>query len=357
MRGDMKHGIIAGAAIVCAILGCGHWKVSTYNPSPICAIENGVEPGKVKLLFGEDGIFDLTFGVRIFRGKIYIADNSLKRLQVFERDGSLELMIAPRGSAVPKSGGAKTAFFNFSVMGHLVTDSRDTIYVQNRMVPTDSSGGDDLDFSPSYLLAFDKSGTLQYTLGRVGPPNMPFDFIESVEVDRDDRLFVVSRKFTTWTVSRFNEQKLAFSANFTNSGFTEQDQDKTYEGKIDCVKIFRNGEDFLLSVAFYQGLRFKYRKIFKYSIKEQKITGTVLDLADPKNELFALVDDSQLYLWNVEEKRTRFVVMNFAGNIVNNILLKFDERRYFYQDIMLDESSSFYSFRVNKNNVEILEWK
>ncbi len=357
MRGDMKHGIIVCALLIAATLGCGHWKVSTYNPGPICAIENGVEPGKVKLVFGEDGIFDLTFGVRVYRGKIYIADNSLKRLQVFERDGSLELLIGPRGAAAPKSGGAKIASFNFSVMGHLVTDSRDVIYVQNRMVPSDSSGGDDLDFSPSYLLAFDAAGTLQYTLGKLGAPNMPFDFIESVEVDKSDRLFVVSRKFSTWTVSRFQEQKLTFTANFTNSGFTEQEQDKTYEGKIDCVKIFRSGEDFLLSVAFYQGLRFKYRKIFKYAIKEQKITGTVLDLPDPKNELFALVDDSQLYLWNVEEKRTRFVIMNFSGNIVNNILLRFDERRYFYQDIMLDESSSFYSFRVNKNNVEIMEWK
>jgi hypothetical protein len=339
------------------MLGCGHWKVSTYNPSPICAIENGAEPGKVKLVFGEDGIFDLTFVVKVFRGKIYIADNTLKRLQVFERDGSLELIIGPKGTSAPKSGDAKAASFNFSVMGHVVTDSRHNIYVQNRMVPTESLGGDDLDFSPSYLLAFDRAGTLQYTLGRQGPPNMPFDFIESVEVDRHDRLFVVSRKFTTWTVSRFQEQKLTFSANFTNSSFTEQGQEKAYEGKIDCVKILRDGEDLLLSVAFYQGLRFKYRKIFSYSIKEQKIAGTILDLPDPKNELFAAVGDSHLYLWNVDERRTRFVVMNFSGNIVNNILLKFDDKRYFYQDIMLDESSSFYSFRVNKNNVEILEWK
>ncbi|MCX7678430.1 MAG: hypothetical protein N2316_04350 [Spirochaetes bacterium] len=348
------------AIFICGLIfvfACGSWKITTYTSSVLCAIENGIEPGKVKLVFGDDGIFDLTFGIKVFRGRIYLTDNALKRLQVFARDGSLELFIGPKGSALPKSSDVRSSYFNFSVMGNLVIDSKDRLYVQNRIVPSESSGSDELDFSPSYILAFDKSGALQYTLGRHGAPNIPFDFIESIEVDRSDRLFVVSRKFNNWTVSRFHEQKLTFSESFSNSNFVDQEHDKTNEGKIDCIKILSDGEDFLISVAYYHGLRFKYRKIYHYSIKDRKITRTLVDLPDPKNEIFAVVEDSQLYLWNVEERRTRFMVLNFSGNIDHNILLKFDERRYFYQDILLDDSAAFYSFRVNKNNVEVLEWK
>ena len=69
------------------------------------------------------------------------------------------------------------------------------------------------------------------------------------------------------------------------------------------------------------------------------------------------MDDMRIYLWNIEERRTRFVVTNFDGNIVDNVLLNFDEKRYYFQDVMVDESGAFYSYRVNRNSVDVLEWK
>jgi len=344
--------------LLLSLVACGHWKVSAYNSSKLCTLENGQDPGKVLLKFGDDAIFNLTFGIRVFGGRIYVTDNGLKRLQVLERDGTPELVIGPRGAAPAKSGDVKTAGFNFSVMGLLTADSDGNIYVQNRLITGEGRGySDDLDFSPSYVLMFDRGGTLQYTLGRQGSPNIPFDFIESMEVDRGDRLFVVSRKFNTWNVSRFQERKLSFTSNFSNPDFTEKEGGATFEGKIDCVRALREGENLLISVAYYQGLRFKYRKIFNYSIKESRIVKAIINIPDPKNELFAVMDDTQLYLWNIEEKRTRFVVTNFDGNIINNVLLNFDDKRYYFQDVMVDESGSFYSYRVNRNSVDILEWK
>ena len=343
--------------LLVALAACGHWKVSSYNSSRLCTLENGTEPGKVPLKFGDDGIFDLTFGVRVFGGRIYVTDNALRRLQVLERDGSPELVIGPKG-AQAKGGDVKAASFNFSILGLLAADSDNNIYVQNRLTAGEGRNfSDDLDFSPSYVLMFDRNGALQYTLGKQGLPNIPFDFIEHMEVDRADRLFVVSRKFNTWNVSRFQERKLTFSSNFSNADFTEKSDGGAFEGRIDCVKVFREGENLLLSVAYYQGLRFKYRKIYNYSVREGKIIRAIVNLPDPKNELFAIMDDSRLYLWNIEERRTRFVVTNFDGNIIDNVLLKFDDKRYYFQDLMVDEGGSFYSYRVNRNSVDILEWK
>lgn len=344
--------------ILVSLVACGHWKVSSYNSSKLCMLENGAEPGKVQLKFGDDGLFDLTFGVRVFGGRIYVTDNTLKRLQVLERDGTPELVIGPKAAALPKGSDVKFAAFNFSVLGMLTADSDGNIYVQNRIVAGEGkSYSDELDFSPSYVLMFDKNGTLQYTLGRQGAPNIPFDFIEHIEVDRGDRLFVVSRKFNTWNVSRFHDRKLNFSSNFSNSEFVEKEENNSYEGKIDCVRALRDGESLMLSVAYYHGLRFKYRKIFNYSIKDSRIVRSIINIPDPKNELFAVIEDMHLYLWNIEERRTRFVVTNFDGNIVNNVLLNFDEKRYYFQDLMVDETGSFYSYRVNRNSVDILEWK
>ena len=351
----MKHFL---PIIMLFLIACGHWKVSAYNPSRMCLLENGTEPGKVQLKFGDDGIFDLTFGIKVFGNRVYVTDNSLKRIQVLERDGTPELIIGQKPQVQDKSGDVKYAPFSFSVLGNLSADSDGNIYVQNRLIAGEGKRfSDDLDFSPSFVLKFDREGTLQYTLGKQGMPNMPFDFIEHMEVDRQDRLFVVSRKFNTWNVSRFQEKKPALSTNFSNVDFNETEEDKTYNGRIEGVKILREGEHLLLSVAYYQGLRFKYRKIFNYSIKDEKIVRTIINIPDPKNELFAVMEDMNLYLWNIEERRTRFVVTSFDGNIINNVMLNFDDKRYFFQDILIDESGAFYSYRVNRNNVEILEWK
>jgi hypothetical protein len=344
--------------ILAAVLSCGQWKVTSYQSSKICSIPAGIMPGQVHIKVEDHGLLDLSFNVRLFGGKIYVSDNVLKRVQILDRDGKAQVLIGQK-VPVPSGDSLIQSSFNFSVLGHIVADSDGNLYVQNRLMSREVGSGisEELDFSPSYVLKFDGEGKLQYTLGKTGLPNIPFDYIDSLEIDRKDRLVVVSRKFNTWSVSRFNGKNRDFSVNFVKSDFRDRENNSVFQGKIDNVRIMRDGDMFLISVSYYSGLRFKYRKIFNYSIQDSKITRTIMNIPDPKNELFSVVDNMHLYLWNVDEGQTKFAICNMEGNIVNNIHVKSTDRRVYFRDIQIDDSGMIYSYQVYRDRIDVMEWK
>ncbi|HNU92156.1 MAG TPA: hypothetical protein PKO25_09815 [Spirochaetota bacterium] len=358
----MKKALLMAVVIglSAGVSACGQWKVSALKEKKLCAIPNASAPGGVMMDFDESGTFNQSFSIRVFDGRIYTADNLLKRLQVLNREGEPLLMIGPRMSR-EDAGDVKQSTFNFSVIGALAVDSRGSIYVQNRLMPSGgamrSERGDEIDFSPSYILVFDKSGGLMHTIGQKGSPDIPFYYIEDIQIDRSDRLFVVSRTFDTWSVFRFDNRKRDFFISLGVSDFRETEKGESYTGRIENIKAFASGEDFLVSVAYYHGSRFKYRKIYDYSLeKGRKDERSVITIPDPKNELFNLVDDKHLFLWNVEGGKIKFAILNLDGNVINNVLVQMRDNK-FYEEVFADETGQLYSAHVNKKEVEVMEWK
>ena len=82
-----------------------------------------------------------------------------------------------------------------------------------------------------------------------------------------------------------------------------------------------------------------------------------MKISEPKNELFTMMDDKLIYLWDVEEKEMRFMIRNLQGNILNNISIKFPKSSRFFEDIQVDERGRFYSYHVSKNKIDIFEWR
>ena len=87
-----------GPGVAIAMVSCGQWKVSALKGKKLCSIPNASAPGGVMMDFNESGTFNQSFSVRVFDGKIYTADNLLKRLQVLDRGGEPLLVIGPRMS-------------------------------------------------------------------------------------------------------------------------------------------------------------------------------------------------------------------------------------------------------------------
>ncbi|RPI92736.1 MAG: hypothetical protein EHM32_08815 [Spirochaetales bacterium] len=358
MKKALSMAIVLGLAI--GSVSCGQWKVSALKGKKLCSIPNASAPGGVMMDFNESGVFNQSFTVRVFDGKIYTADNMLKRLQVLDRGGEPLLVIGPRVSR-EDAGDVRQSSFNFSVIGAMAVDSRGSIYVQNRLMPSGgamrSERSEEIDFSPSYILVFDKSGGLLHTIGQKGSPDIPFYYIEEIQIDRHDRLFVVSRSFDTWSVYRFDNRKRDFYINLGAPDFRETEKDETYTGRVESVRTFSSGEDFLVSVAYYHGSRFKYRKIYDYSVaKGRKEERTAITIPDPKNELFNLIDDKHLLLWNVEGRKIKFAILNLDGNVINNVLVQMQDNK-FYEDIFADENGQLYSAHVSRKDVEVMEWK
>lgn len=362
-RGCMKRQFITTLALVALLVfgavSCSQWKVSALKSKKICTLYGGTNPGNVLIDYNDNGVLNLSFLVRVFDGKIYTVDNALKRVQVFQHDGTPELIIGQKPANKEDAEKIRYTSFNFSFLGALAVDSSGNIYVQNRLMPSGagvSAKSDEMGFSPSYILVFNKNGELQTTLGQRGVPDMPFYYIESIEIDRHDRMFVLSRSFDTWSVYRFSGRKRDFYANLSAIDFKESEGKDTYTGRIENVKVFGSGESFLVSVAYYHGSRFKYRKIYEYSLQEGRIVKTVLEIPDPKNEFFTMVNDKHIYLWNVENKKIKFVIMNFDGNIISNIMITMRDNMCF-EDIFVDESGQLYSTHVGRKDIGVMEWK
>jgi len=346
--------------IVLFFVSCGRWKVSGLKPYKLCELNNGSEPGELAITYGDDQLLNLTFNIRVHQGNIFILDNVLNRIQILEKDGSPLHIIGIKDRKSLLDEDVIFSHFQFSILGSLTVDSKGNIYVQNRFKPSRKSRKNrnrGLDFSPSYILVFNKNGNLQYTLGQKGSPDFPFYYIENQEIDNKDRLFIISRSFDKWSVFRFNKRKRDFYINLGEIAFKETENDEVYIGRIENIKIYQSGLKFLIAVAYYHNADFKYRKIYVYSIKDRMIENTILNIPDPNNELFTMINDKHIYLWDVDNKTIKFIICNTKGDIINNILLKIPKKNASFENIFIDELGKFYTFHVMKKSVEMFGWK
>jgi hypothetical protein len=309
---------------------------------------------KKKLRWDDNALKTLTFRIAVYKDKIIAADRNFKRLQIFDDNGSLELVIGPINTKDSKEKKSyKEVNFNFNVIGSFTMDN-DNIYVQNRLVPKSAMG--ESDFLPSYILVFKRNGELQYIMGKTGTSDIPFFYIERLFIDAENRLFVLSRSFNTWELIRFNNKKREKYEDFSKLNLVETENKNTYKGTIENIEIFENGKGVIISVAYYHDVRFKYRKLYEYSLEKGEIVREIANIDDPKNVLFNIVDDKILYFWNIDGKETKFMLVNMNGSIINNIRIEFD-RNNIFSKIIHDEAGTIYSYHVSDDILKIYAWK
>ncbi len=342
--------------IILSMVSCSQWQVNEIKFKELAKIKNGNEPGDVEILRDDYSLNELTFSVHVLNDRIITTDNSLKRIQVLDKAGKPELIIGN----ISNTDKAKipVAEFNFSVLGSCTVDDDDSIYVQNRIVGKSGKKKNygNSDFLPSYILVFNKSGQLQYTLGKTGIPDIPFFYIENLFVDSKNRLFVISKTFNTWELYRFKNKTRERYIDFSKIKFKEEEGNKVFKGKIENMKVFSSGESVLISVAYYHGLRFKYRKIYEYSMEKGSIIRTIATIPDPKNVLFNIVDDKIIYFWNVDNGDVKFMIVNMEGNVMSNVRINFDNRNFFSK-IIHDNEGNIYSYHADGKFIKILEWE
>lgn len=335
---------------------CTQWFVNSLTSKTVASIKSGDGPGQIQIVRDEYSLNDLSFKIEVHKDKIITADNNLKRLQILDGSPTPELIIGSLQS-IDKNK-FKTVNFNFNIIGSITMDDDNNLYVQNRLLTKSSAGGDQegANFSPSYILVFNENGELQYTMGKTGTPDIPFFYIEKLFIDSDDRLFVLSRTFNTWELFRFNKKKREKYVDFSKLDFKETENNNIYNGKIENIVILKSGEEVIISVAYYHDVRFKYRKIYEYSLEKDKIVREITTIQDPKNVLFNIVDDKILYFWNIEGKEIKFMLVNMDGNIINNIKVEFDNNNIFSK-IIHDENGTIYSYHIYDDTMKIFEWK
>ncbi len=347
--------IIAVSFIILFAGSCSRWYVNSLSSKKIAEITSGEGPGQVQIIRDEYTLNELSFRLEVYDDRIIVADNSLKRLQILDSNGKPELIIGSVAN-IDKTR-YKTFNFNFGVIGSFTMDGDNNLYVQNRLEKRSAqSEGESANFTPSYILVFNKNGELQYTMGKTGTPELPFFYIEKLFTDSEGRLFVISRTFNSWELFRFNKRKREKYIDFSKLEFKETEDNNTYNGKIENIRIFKSGDEILLSVAYYHDVRFKYRKLYIFSLEKDKLLREVGTFPDPKNVLFNIVDDKLIYFWNIEGKDIKFMIVNMDGNIINNVKLEFEGNSIFSK-IITDENGVLHSYHVHNDTLQVLRWE
>ncbi len=349
--------VLITALLMCAAVSCSQWNVVDLRSRQYSFIEKGEGAGKVMFRTDDYGLQELTTSVWINNNRILLADNVLKRVQILDSDGDVDLVIGSLDGIDTKNVPSES--FKFDFIGSLTSDDDGNIFVQNRISQgrRDAYGGGAMDLSPSYIMAFNKKGDLQYTLGQKGTPDIPFYQIESLEVDGEGRLFVVSRQTEGWSVFRFSGKKRDFHANLGSLRFDEKDGDDEYRGKIETVKLMEEGDKFLISVAYYQDLRLIYRKVFEYDITRNNIGKELMNIPDPRNVLFSVINDRLLCFWNIDGSDIRLMFCGMDGAVMKNVRLGIDMKNPLYSTLMTDRSGNLYTTSLTKRGMQILRWE
>ena len=337
--------------IISVIVSCAQWRVSNLNEKELFFVKNGNEAGNIAIHFDEFALTDLSFRVGLFNDLLFMSDNILKRVQAVDSDGDTKLVIGNLANIDTKK--INSVPFKFGAIGSFTVDRSGNIYVQNRL----SNNADDGDFSPSYVLVFDKNGKLQYTLGQQGLTDTPFYYIDSLFADRNERLFVVSRSFDTWNIYRFENKKLDLHINLAALSFKEKEGNDTFEGQIENIKLYQSGNMMLINVAYYHNKRLKYHKVYDYSISKKAIDREIMNIPNPQNVLFDIVDDKHPYFWNMEKNNVRLMICNMEGHIINNVQISFDNSKYLYSGLQIDNSGRLYSYHASKKGISVLRWE
>ena len=335
--------------VLLTLFACNRWKVSKLNPDLLCHIKPGSSDGGINLVFRDNAdILDMTFNLRISDKAIYCADNESKRLLVLSKNGDIVRIIGPKSVSSDKN----YSEFDFSTIGEITDDKDGNIYVQNKLPKLTGNS----EISPSYILIFSKDGKLQETLGQDGLTNSPFYYIDNMFTDENNRLFVVSRTFESWSLSVFKDKKREYFSIFDKNSFSESNT-SGYNAVIEKIIPFRKNNSAIISVSFYDGTRFKFRKIFRIEIENNSKLKEVTTLPDPKNELFTILEDKYLVFWEVEGKDIRFVIWSFQENILNNLSIDLEEKKSYYDEILSDENGKIYSYSVSREGISIYAWE
>lgn len=384
----MKKLLVYSAILL--ISSCAQWKVSELQKNVLFEIESGTVPGKLDFSPNENGNIEMTFDVRISHNQVLCSDNRQHRFQIFNLDGEPELSIGPlmKNSASNEQGTDQEAEaegdqgetdspiksvlekvdpsiqivdFSFGMIGKFVSDAEGRIFIENSILPVDNDNRnkrtEGVDLSPSFIMVFNKEGKILYNLGRNGSSEVPFHSIYEMYTDNKGRLFVVSKSSENWSVFRYDGKRRDFDAHFNKETFQDDSSGESYEGLVENIIIFNSGNKLLISVAYYDSIRFKYRKIYEYDVEQKRLGKAILELPDPKNELFSILEDQYIILWDAEQRDLRFSIWNLQENIINNLKITLNGVRPYYEKVLVDEGGSLYTMIVNEDRIEIKEWK
>ncbi len=373
---NLRKLLLTGTLLLLFSISCSKFRVDDYNPYLYGRVKLGKELKELQVNIVNRVPTNVPNQVAVVSGLIYVPDFEQSLIKAFNPDGDLKFVI---GNPKDKQS-EKIKIYNIKLgrIGHVTVSDGEDIFVQSRIsredVKTDKapeniftkkSGEFKTEVEeavPSVILKINDSGKLIQTIYADGVGgSIPFGYVERMEAGNNDLLFVYHRSNAEMRLSIFDEAgklKQKLDASDFKESLGNQDSNTWY---VDSIIAHADGEYALGSFSFYETKsgRFKNRKIFRYDLKEKRIT-PIKEIQDPSETLYWVLNNDNFFIWETEVEEgnsIRLQVHDDDGNHVNNIRLNYPPPRGLWRETWMDTNDEIYSMKIRAGYLEIHKWK
>jgi hypothetical protein len=164
------------------------------------------------------------------------------------------VLLKPQSGTVTEVGGRNAVQYPFRAVGELAVDSKQTVYVEDR-VPSERRVYDkDLDCMLDYvILRFDRDGQSMDYLGQDGVGGTPFPYIEDLYTTTADECVVVAITQGSWLVDWFDAKGFVkHSLRIKRDALPMPEGEKGLIASLDRIAPDSDGRSLVVKIDYYK---------------------------------------------------------------------------------------------------------
>jgi hypothetical protein len=156
--------------------------------------------------------------------------------------------------AAPGLAGRRAVQYPFRAVGEIAVDSRQTVYVEDRLPPERRVYDKDLDSMLDYVvLRFDKDGESMDYLGQDGVGGTPFPYIENVYATTNDECVVVAMTQGFWLVDWFDAKGFVkHSLRIKRDALPQPEGEKGLIASLDHILPDSDSRSLIVKIDYYK---------------------------------------------------------------------------------------------------------
>ena len=347
---------------------CSRFKVDKMNPRKVFSMK----VSRKTLYFPEQNgiIHSLPQRIGVVDDWVIIPETTERRIKIY-RKGTLSLILQSKARIAP----AETLVVNESVKivsddqlnfpGAIFSGNEDDFFVINYSpsiaVPEDNSDAP-REKGIYKILHYDLKGNFLGLYGRNGNISLSYPGILWVDVDSENRLWVLYRLLDDLILERNNGKSVDLSYNRKHCEsllFTEKPTG-SYSYSCEVMYPFYDEDRVLFTgkVIDKENRKFLYRVIKTQSTTNSETNEIFSRLNDPEDLPYYPFDGNHIMIWQtLDNERIKWALYNLDGDLVNNKQLTYFGKRSGWRSTYYTLSGSFYSIRLLNGTLEVYNWR
>lgn len=363
---------IVPVLIVLSATSCAFFRVDKLNDQPEARIPLNDESG-VKFQNQSGIVHEIPARVAETDDWVVISEPSRKSVKIFNDSKLLTEIISLEEKADPEklpasaAGELKTNSY-LKIPGRTIAGQNEDFFVESYNNVKAGRNKSDSGAGFYKILQFNLRGNFIRLIGREGRPELPFENILWMDVDSENRLWVLYRFLGNLKLDAYREGRLDYSIKQQNcESLMLENIEKEDNELLNCEFMypFFDAERILLTARVdrvpdsdKEVTTFRYRVVKVLNTENAEVETVFSRLNDPEDFPYLPYDNNNFLVWQTEDYDTlKFSIYNLEGNLQNNLQIKLTGRHNRYRTTYYSLKGKFYSIKVDSDFFHLLNWR